>query len=260
MHGFNRLGGNSVAETVVAGMIVGEFIADYCDAEADAPAVSPTLVKEAGQRQARLLERLASNRGSESPYLLLKQMQQVMTDKVGIFREGDRLGEAVSDLQRLLERSSSIGLRSQVRGNNPELVAAYRLEKMLKLALCVSCGALARTESRGAHYRRDYPRRDDANWLCRTLAQWTGDDATTPELHYEPLDVMRMELPPGWRGYGARDHVEHPDAESRQAEVEQIQQQHRDPVARQQALLSFESQLPMRFRGVNARLERQGHG
>lgn len=260
MHGFNRLGGNSVAETVVAGMIVGEFIADYCDAEADTPAVSPTLVKEAYQRQARLLEQMASSRGSESPYLLLKQMQQIMTDKVGIFREGDRLGEAVSDLQRLLERSRGIGLRRQVRGNNPELVAAYRLEKMLKLALCVSSGALARTESRGAHYRRDYPRRDDANWLCRTLAQWPAGDATAPELHYEPLDVMRMELPPGWRGYGARDHVEHPDAESRQAEVERIQQQHQDPVARQQALLSFESQLPMRFRGVNARLERQGHG
>jgi fumarate reductase flavoprotein subunit len=240
-------------------MIVGEFIADYCDAEANAPTVSPTLVKEAYRHQARLLEQLTASRGGESPYLLLKQMQQVMTDKVGIFRDGDRLVEAVSDLQRLLERSRDLGLRSQVRGANPELVAAYRLQKMLKLALCVSSGALARTESRGAHYRRDYPRRDDANWLCRTLARWPEAGASMPELTYEPLDVTRMELPPGWRGYGARDHLEHPDAESRLAEVERIRQQHQDPVARQQALLSFESLLPMRFRGANARLERPGH-
>ena len=260
IHGFNRLGGNSVAETVVAGMIVGEYIADFCDVEASAPAVSPTLVKEACRRQSRALAALAASGGSESPFLLLKEMQQVMTDKVGIFRDGDRLGEAVSDLQRLLERSRSLGLRSQVRGCNPELVAAYRLQKMLKLALCVSSGALARTESRGAHFRNDYPRRDDANWLCRTLASWPEVDGSMPDLSYEALDVTQMELPPGWRGYGAKDHVEHPETESRLAEVERIQQLHQDPVARQQALLSYENLLPMRFRGVNARLERPGHG
>jgi fumarate reductase flavoprotein subunit len=254
MHGFNRLGGNSVAETVVAGMIVGEFIADYCDDPSNAESVSGTLVAEALGRESRRLERIAAGRGRESPFQLMKQMQQIMTDKVGIFRDGERLAEAVEALRDLLKRCDAIGLRSQVRGGNPELVAAYRVEKMLKLALCVSCGALARTESRGAHYRRDYPKRDDQKWLCRTLAQW-HEGALSPELSYQPLEVMRMEMPPGWRGYGEKNHVEHPNAARRQAEVDSIRERIEDPAARQHALLPFEGLLPMRFRGLNARFE-----
>ena len=126
---------------------------------------------------------------------------------------------------------------------------------MLKLALCVSSGALARTESRGAHYREDYPRRDDANWLCRTLATWPGPDAVAPELSYQPLDVMQMELPPGWRGYGSRDHIEHPDTARRAAEVDAIDAGHEDRFARQRALLPFETLLPERYRGRNERLD-----
>ena len=66
-------------------------------------------------------------------------------------------------------------MRYRAAGANPELVTAYRVQKMLKLALCVAYGALVRTESRGAHFREDYPRRDDAQWLKRTLATWTNE-------------------------------------------------------------------------------------
>ena len=96
-------------------------------------------------------------------------------------------------------------------GTNPELVTAYRVQKMLKLALTVAHGAQVRTESRGAHFRQDFPRRDDAQWLKRTLATWTSESDTLPTLAYEPIDVKRMELPPGWRGYGAKDYIDHPD-------------------------------------------------
>jgi len=75
---------------------------------------------------------------------------------------------------------------------------------MLRLAICVVAGALARTESRGAHFREDFPRRDDRAWLRRTLAFWRGPDDTLPTFDYETLDVTRMELPPGWRGYGGK--------------------------------------------------------
>ena len=114
-------------------------------------------------------------------------------------------------------------------GANPELVTAYRVQKMLKLALSVAYGALTRTESRGAHYRQDYPRRNDAEWLKRTLATWKGDD-TLPTLAYEALDVKRMELPPGWRGYGAKDYTDHPDTAARQAEVDATKRADRRPV------------------------------
>ena len=77
-----------------------------------------------------------------------------MTAKVGIFRRGEDLKTAVDELQQLLVRSRNIGVRYKARGANPELVTAYRVQKMLKVALCVAYGALMRTESRGAHYRR----------------------------------------------------------------------------------------------------------
>ena len=264
MHGFNRLGGNSVAETVVAGMLVGEYIADYCDSADSDQLISTALVREQGGQVAAQLAAIADNSGGENPFEILHSMQTTMTDRVGIFRNGERLQQAVAELQQLLQRSRNIGLRSQARGNNPELVAAYRVQKMLKLALCVSVGALARTESRGAHFREDYPVRDDASWLKRTLARWAGPDADGPELDYEALDVSRMELPPGWRGYGEKNHIDHPDTAARQSEVDAIDAAHADRFERQQALMPFDSQLPPRFRGRNERLpleaEAEQHG
>ena len=168
-----------------------------------------------------------------------------MTAKVGIFRTGEDLASAVEELQALLLRSRNIGLRYRARGANPELVSAYRVQKMLKLALCVAYGALTRTESRGAHFRQDFPRRNDAQWLKRTLATWTSADATLPSLAWEPLDVMQMELPPGWRGYGAKDYVDHPDTARRAAEVAAIRAQHGDAgrQAVQENLMPFEDSV-----------------
>ena len=91
------------------------------------------------------------------------------------------MSAAVEELQELLAKSRNIGLRNRTAGTNPELVTAYRVQKMLKLALCVAYGALVRTESRGAHFRQDFPRRNDSEWLKRTLATWRGD-ATLPTL------------------------------------------------------------------------------
>ena len=82
-----------------------------------------------------------------------------------------------------------------VAGNNPELVYAYRTQKMLRVALTIALGALERKESRGAHFREDYPRRDDAKWLNRTIATWKEGD-TLPTLSYKDLDISKMELPP----------------------------------------------------------------
>ena len=109
-------------------------------------------------------------------------------------------------------RSSNIGLRYKARGANPELVTAYRVQKMLKLALCVAYRrARARTESRGAHFREDFPRRNDARWLKRTLATWKSEaDSLAVARATKNLDVQKMELPPGWRGYGAKDYIDHP--------------------------------------------------
>jgi fumarate reductase flavoprotein subunit len=256
MHGFNRLGGNSVAETVVAGMIVGEFIADFCDQPENAVNIPTGVVQGYLEREQAKLAAMCSGRGTESAVDLRVAMQERMTAKVGIFRRGKDLEQAVEGLQSLLVRSRKIGVRYSGPGANPELVIAYRTQKMLKLALAVAYGALQRTESRGAHYREDFPRRNDAEWLKRTLARWNSEGDTLPTLTYEPLDVKAMELPPGWRGYGNRDYIDHPDTPGRQQEVDAIKAKlaSSDRFAVQRTLMPYEALLPARFRGRNERI------
>lgn len=256
MHGFNRLGGNSVAETVVAGMIVGESIADFCANAQNTADVPMRLVEEFMQREQEKLEAFVNNGGTENASELKLEMQKIMTNKVGIFRTGSFLNEAVEELQSLLIRSRNIGVSSGAKGANPELVTAYRTQKMLKLALTIAYGAALRTESRGAHFREDYPQRDDANWLKRTLTFWPNEEDTLPTVSYQELDINKMELPPGWRGYGVKNHIDHPDTEARSAAVEAIKQEMsgKDRFALQAALLPYEHLLPPHLRGRNERI------
>ena len=257
LHGFNRLGGNSVAETVVAGMIVSEFVADFCESSDSEINIATGLVREFYEREQAQLDALLASRGSERVSELRQRMEEIMIDKVGIFRTGDELDEAVAELQELLTRSRNIGLSSNFHGSNPELVAAYRLPGMLKVALCVASGARERTESRGAHSREDYPQRDDHNWLKRTLTTWPGEADTLPRIDYEPLDVKRMELPPGSRGYGNAVEIAHPETAGRKAEVEATRERLKnvDRFEIQKALMPFEHLLPQRYRGHNERLD-----
>ena len=257
MHGFNRLGGNSVAETVVAGMIVGDVVADVCERAANDVRLPTRLVRDFVRAEQAKLDWLVSGNGSEDASALRVAMQEIMTAKVGIFRTGADLASAVSELQALRERSRRIGLRHTAAGPNPELVTAYRTQKMIKLALCVAYGAAQRTESRGAHFREDHPQRNDAQWLKRTLATWRDDAEPLPTLAYEPLDVQAMELPPGWRGYGARDYVDHPDTAARTAEVVGLRERLKDAprFAVQEALMPYDELLPAALRGRNERID-----
>ncbi len=257
MHGFNRLGGNSVAETVVAGMIVSEFIADYCADSASDINVSTGLVREFVERERAQLDALVAGRGSESATAIRQRMEEIMIDQVGIFRTGNELDRAVTELEDLLRRSRNLAVRYPNPGANPELVAAYRLPKMLKLALCAALGARQRTESRGAHFREDFPQRNDRDWLNRSITTWPAPEASLPKLDYEAIAVTDMELPPGFRGYGTRNHIDHPDSPARHAEIEKILQavDADDRHARQRALMPFDHLLPEKYRPRNQRLE-----
>ena len=123
-------------------------------------------------------------------------MAEVMISKVGIFRTGEELEQAVAELCQLLEDCDRIVLRSKAPGMNPELSFALRIKSMVKLAYITAKGALARTESRGAHFRSDFPLRDDKSWLNRTLARWP-EAAAKPDISYEP--VGELDVPPGHR-------------------------------------------------------------
>lgn len=253
MHGFNRLGGNSLAETVVGGMIIGKYVADFC--ENNSLEIDTQLAEQFMRQVQTEIDTLVDGEGHENPFELKREMQRIMMDYVGIFRNGPELDKAVAELKVLLERSRKLGLKCKKRHANPELVEALRVKRMLKVALTVACGAAARTESRGAHAREDYPQRNDRDWLNRTLASWPDADALEPMLNYEALDVMKMELPPGYRGYGINNAIVHPDTEKREQQIADILAslgEDADRYQRQQALMPFE--LPPSLQPKNERL------
>ena len=251
MHGFNRLGGNSVAETVVAGMIVGEFIADFCDKAENGIDIPTSLIYGALAKEEARLKSFMNNGGSENAYEIRTRMQEIMTTKIGIFRKGADMESAVAELEELYKRSFKVSVKDVV-GPNPELIYAYRTQKMLRVALSVAYGALNRKESRGAHYREDF------EWLNRTIATWKEGD-TLPTLNYEKLDISKMELPPGFRGYGVKNYIENPESAKRQAEVDAIRAKMEaagaDRFAIQDALMPYQDLLPKRLKGKNERVD-----
>lgn len=244
MHGFNRLGGNSVSETVVAGMIVGDYFADFClSHEID---VNTSAIEKALKKQSDFIDHLLNNNGKYNIFEIKNRMRDIMWEKVAIFRDGKGLAEAVNELEELLKKSHDVNVKSKTRSANPELEEAYRVPMMLKLALCVAMGARERTESRGAHYREDFLKRDDVNWLKRTLTSWK-EGATLPTVTYEDLDIMKMEIPPAFRGYGAKGMIiENELSIKRQEEVDRIREEMeaagKDRHEIQDALMPFELQ------------------
>ncbi|MBW1789371.1 MAG: fumarate reductase flavoprotein subunit [Deltaproteobacteria bacterium] len=199
LHGFNRLGGNSLAETIVAGKIVGEKIAEFlqgCEVQYKTASIRDRVAKDLDR-----IDRLISGRdGNENVFEVRNAMQDELMDHVGIFRNEKDLQAAVDHLQEIYARAKKVGLHSNGIGVNPELTLALKIQGMVRLALCVAYAALERTESRGCHAREDYEARNDRDWLKRTLATWNeGDDL--PTLNYEPC-TQTVELPPGERGYG----------------------------------------------------------
>jgi fumarate reductase flavoprotein subunit len=260
MHGFNRLGGNSVAETVVSGMLVAEYIADFITSEAGAININSKTIRHFIEREQRKLEHFLGNTDGEDAYELREAMEKIMMEKVGIFRNGSDLQEAVDELQELLERSYNIEVkRSKSRASNPALVNAYRTQRMIKIALTVAYGALLRTESRGAHSREDFPERNDQEWLKRTIMSWPDQMSTLPNVDYEEIAIDEMELPPGFRGYGKDMTIHHTDTKGRQEAVDQMRQkmtdEGKDRFELQHTLMPYESMLPEKYRSRNERLD-----
>ncbi|EAK3363325.1 fumarate reductase flavoprotein subunit [Campylobacter jejuni] len=255
MHGFNRLGGNSCAETVVAGMIVGDYFADYCKNNGEV--IDINVVKDFLTKEYQYLKSLVDKEGKHNVFEIKNRMKEIMWDKVAIFRTGEGLKEAVDELEKLYKDSQDVKVHcKELDCANPELEEAYRVPRMLKIALCVAYGALLRTESRGAHYREDYPKRDDLNWMKRTNTFWVEGE-TLPRVEYEELDIMKMEIPPAFRGYGAKGNIiENPLSEKRQAEVDAIREkmeaEGKGRYEIQNALMPYE--LQAKYKAPNQRI------
>ena len=129
----------------------------------------------------------------ESVAVIRKELQDVMMDNVGVYRDGTMLSDAVAKVRELRARHSRLAITDCGAVFNTELLEAHELGYLLELAEVTAVAALARTESRGAHSREDYPERDDANWLKHSLAYRA---AAGPRLAHKPVTITRFEPKP----------------------------------------------------------------
>jgi succinate dehydrogenase / fumarate reductase flavoprotein subunit len=191
VHGANRLGGNSLLDTIVFGKRAGAKATEYAK-EASNPSFPETALRQEEKRIDTLLNRKEGSKAQA----IKEALGNTMFEKVGIFRQKRDLETAMKNIAALKRQFENITLMDSNRKFNTSLTETLEVGFELELAETIIAGALARKESRGAHYRVDYPKRDDAKWLKHTLATKTPEG---PKLSYKPVTITRWQ--PEARGY-----------------------------------------------------------
>jgi succinate dehydrogenase / fumarate reductase flavoprotein subunit len=189
VHGANRLGGNSLLETLVFGKRAGEHAVSAAGSVAST--AGGDALKEALRRRINSIETLIARTGGERQAAIRRDMQRTMTEHVGVYRDRTGLGKAVSDLLELRERYARVALDGTVSALNYDLVDTLELGGMLDLAYVTALGAHRREECRGSHWRTDYPGRNDDDWMRHTMAT-AGSDGL-PVIDYEDVIVTTYE-------------------------------------------------------------------
>ena len=189
-HGANRLGANSLLSAVYAGMAAGPTAAAWIRGS-DTKA-KEGLYDQAVQAEQAAYEAICAMDGPVNPYELYQQMADVMTRNVTVVRYNDKLAETLQALETLARDYERIGVEDKSMWNNTTIVFVRELKSMIDLAKVITAGALARDESRGSHYKPEFPERDDEAWLKTTLAAY--DPALDgPRLSYEEVDLSLIE-------------------------------------------------------------------
>ncbi|MBA2573068.1 MAG: FAD-binding protein, partial [Gemmatimonadetes bacterium] len=186
VHGANRLGTNSLLDLVVFGKRAGLAMAEYC-----ATAGMPQLPADPTGPITAEFERLLAQTSGEPAAKIREEMQNTMMDFVGVFREQAGIQKAVDKVRELQDRYRTLVIMDKGRRYNLEMLEAWELGSLLELAEVTAESALARTESRGAHSREDFPDRDDANWLKHTFAY--RREGGRIELRYKPVTITRFQ-------------------------------------------------------------------
>jgi succinate dehydrogenase / fumarate reductase flavoprotein subunit len=187
VHGANRLGTNSLLEAVVFGRRSGKAIVKFLNKNGIEKADLPEdMMKAALDR----LEEFKRKEGDEKVGKIRQELQEVMMAKVGIFREEKVLTEALEKVRELEERAKKIQIDDKGMFFNTDLMEALELDNLLQFAELIVSGALNRKESRGAHYRKDFPKRDDKNWLKHTIVIKKDKKI---EFDYKPVVITKFE-------------------------------------------------------------------
>jgi succinate dehydrogenase / fumarate reductase, flavoprotein subunit len=187
VHGANRLGTNSLLDILVFGRRAGIAMAEYLR---EAPAATPD--REAERSVHGEVTGLLSSRDGERPAVLRRQLQEVMFDKCGVYRSADLLEECRVEVRELRERAGRLLVDDKGCRYNTDLGEALELRFLIDCAEATVESAVARTESRGAHAREDFPDRDDGEWLKHTFL-WAAQDGAEPRRTYKPVTITKFE-------------------------------------------------------------------
>ncbi|MEW9700740.1 succinate dehydrogenase flavoprotein subunit [Paenibacillus sp. SI8] len=187
-HGANRLGANSLVSAIYDGMVSGPKAVEYIrgltkHADDTSSAIYDREKKRHTDRYESLLK---MNSGTENAYVLHKELGDMMNATMTVVRHNDRLQETINTIKDLKERYANINITDTARWNNQGVAFTRQLWNMFELAEAMTVGALLRNESRGAHYKPEFPERDDENFMKTTIADWTPDG---PKISYEDIDV-----------------------------------------------------------------------
>ena len=186
IHGANRLGANSLVSCVFGGFVAAPAAIEYATNVERNGADGSRIYDQELRKQQEINDALVKQSGSENQYVLHQEMGKWMTDNVTVVRYNDKLQETDAKLLELMDRYKRISINDSNLWATMALPHARHLDNMLELARVITLGALNRNESRGAHYKPDFPDRDDDNFLKTTIAEYSGEG---PVLSYEPVDV-----------------------------------------------------------------------
>ena len=193
-HGANRLGANSLLSCLYGGLVGGKAMVRRAAGKSRGESLPEG--RAAQERWERRFQELAAMSGPENPFRLHKELGEMMNENVTIVRENSSLEKVGRRLEEMMKRFRQLGSLDGGGWANQSLLFANQLWNMLELGRVVTLGALQRDESRGAHFKPEFPKRDDERWLKTTLATWTPSG---PVLSFEDVDVSLV--PPVARKY-----------------------------------------------------------
>ncbi|MGB7207506.1 MAG: succinate dehydrogenase flavoprotein subunit [Pyrinomonadaceae bacterium] len=190
IHGANRLGANSLLSCVYGGFVAAPSAIDYANNVERGNSETNGIYEAELKKQQEINDGIIKNEGGENQYKLHEEMGKVMTDNVTVVRYNDRLKATDDKLLELQDRFKNISINDSNLWATQAVPHARQLSNMLHLARVITLGALNRDESRGAHFKPDFPDRDDEHFMKTTIAEYSDE---SPVLSYEPIDISLVE-------------------------------------------------------------------
>ena len=190
-HGANRLGANSLLSCIYGGLVTGVEVDRYVHTLTGKETPS-SVFESALKEEENKKDFLLNASGSENVHQLHQELANIMIGDVSVKRNNEDLKQAIERIKAVRERADNITLDDHSRFANQTYIFAAQFKPMLEVALIIAKGALLRDEFRGAHYKPEFPKRDDKHWLKETIATY-DPEKDEPKISYNPIDIRHLE-------------------------------------------------------------------